>query len=96
MAAVPLGSVPAALDFKIVLGDREAAAVGEDLDLYVSAQAGEPAPRLFKRRGLKMPLGAGQARAVFWLVGEVNGVRCYVSREDGKVRIRMTTEDINP
>ncbi len=95
MASAELGAVPDGLDHQIVRGEREQAALGPDLALYITTQPGESG-RVFKRRGIKIPMGAGATRAVYWLVGELEGVRVYVERLDGRHVIHMTTEDRDP
>lgn len=46
---------------------------------------------LFKRRAQRTN-GANEC----WLVGELDGVRCYVTRKEGAVSVVMTTDDLYP
>lgn len=56
----------------------------------MSVQAGG---RAFKRRAIHMAIGPnGKSGQDCWLVGELDGVRCYV--RDG--HIVLTREDLNP
>ena len=53
------------------------------------------AGRLRKRNAIKNA-GTPRARREQWLYGELEGVRCYVRDEDGKVHIVMTKQDLYP
>lgn len=51
----------------------------------------------FKRNAIHMAVGPnGKSGHERMLVGELNGVRCYVRHIDGKVVVRLTTEDFYP
>lgn len=51
----------------------------------------DPGGRMFRRRAIK-GIGGGQHKAVEWIVGELDGVRCYF---DG-AHVVMTRADIYP
>ena len=61
----------------------------------LTLQAGGAAGRLRKRNAIKKAC-TPQARREQWLYGELEGVRCYVRDEDGKVHIVMTKQDLYP
>jgi hypothetical protein len=48
--------------------------------------------KAFMRHGIKMPFNGDPTHKVSWLVGELNGVRCYFNGE----AVVMTTEDLYP
>lgn len=50
---------------------------------------------LFKRNAIK-GVGAPGARQVQWLVGEVDGVRCYVQENETGTHIVLTKDDLYP
>jgi len=48
---------------------------------------------VYKRRSIKKGLINGETA---WLVGELDGVKLYVSEVNGMTRLVLTREDINP
>jgi len=65
--------------------------IGKVVDMVV--HPGISVHRMFKRRSVKKGAVNGET---CWLVGEVDGVRCYVREENGRVSILMTREDLYP
>ncbi len=56
---------------------------------------GQPS-RLFMRRAIKNALGANSPQ-IAWLVGELEGVRCYLARmASGRVSVVLTRRDLYP
>lgn len=51
--------------------------------------------RMRKRNAIKNALSP-EAHKIQWLYGELDGVRCYVNDEGGKVSIVLTTQDLYP
>ena len=63
--------------------------------ITVLARPGEQ-HRVFKRRAVQ-PFAAGGPREIQWIVGELDGVRCYVGMTpDGKMSAVLTRIDLNP
>jgi len=64
-------------------------------EVTVLARPGEQ-HRVFKRRAVQ-PFAKGGPRELQWLVGELDGVRCYIDiGADGKVSAVLTRIDLNP
>ena len=81
-------------DFTILCADgAQQHATNGRVSLTLQAQGG--AGRLRKRNAIKNAC-TPRARREQWLYGELEGVRCYVRDEDGKVHIVMTKQDLYP
>lgn len=48
--------------------------------------------KIFFRCGIKKHLQSGETEHIRWLVGELNGVRCYVQGDN----VILTTQDLYP
>lgn len=51
--------------------------------------------RLFKRKALKNAM-TPSVHEVEWLIGEIDGVRCYVKVEGLRVNVVMTRQELYP
>ena len=81
-------------DFRILGADgEEQHATNGRVSLTLQARGA--AGRLRKRNAIKNAC-TPWARREQWLYGELDGVRCYVRDEDGKVHIVMTKQDLYP
>jgi hypothetical protein len=89
-----IGHKPPDHEFEIVGwdGQKQVASNGSlvSMSLYPDGVS-----RMRKRNAIKNAL-APDAHRVQWLYGELDGVRCYVREEGGKVHIVMTKQDLYP
>jgi len=82
-------SPPKFEDCKISEVDEIKTAISGDGCLIVNPD-GET--KVFMRNGIKKHLQLGETQKVRWLVGELNGVRCYYDGES----VVMSTQDLYP
>lgn len=66
-------------------------ATGRNIELIV--RPGLSSSRIFKRRSVKKGAVNG---STCWLVGELDGVKTYISEVGGKVKVVITREELNP
>jgi hypothetical protein len=90
------------VDYLLDLGDPQQkhasnGAVAMSVLDSTAGNGGEAAAssRLFKRRAIKGIGGSGQYE-VMWLVGELDGVRCYTVHVNGLTHVILTREDLYP
>lgn len=66
-------------------------AIGKRVQLIVDS--GLSIGKIFKRRSVKRGRVNGET---CWLVGELDGVRTYISETEGRINIIITREELNP
>jgi len=85
--------------FEIVNGSIKPASVNEPLTAgsaltHVEVH-GPGEGRLYKRRAIKKA-GSTSSYEVEWLVASLNGVNAYITENEGRLVVVMTTDNLRP